>query len=169
MKPSTHSLNTTKTGQQGVETVEFAFAFTILIVLLLGIFEFGRLLFTWNSAVEATRRGARLAIVCNKDVIAIKNQVQAILPNVAAADISITYSPSGCTGAADCQSVSVEISPNAPAFQYFIPFLAPSPSPGVNPFFQWGYSRSFHIPPFSTTLTRESLANGSGLDQNPDC
>ncbi len=133
--------------------MEFALVAMILFTLLLGIMEFGRLMFTWNSAVEATRRGARLAIVCNMDATGVKTSVRKILPIIGTGDITVSYSPGGCSGAADCQSVTVSISPNAPAFSYAIPFV----------------NATWNIPEFSTTLTRESLSTGSGLDANPDC
>lgn len=154
MKPSAKQLwRPFKTQQRGVAAVEFALVAMILFTLLLGIMEFGRLMFTWNSAVEATRRGARLAIVCNMDSSGIKASMQEILPIVSTGDISVSYSPSGCTGATDCESATVAISPNAPAFTYVIPFV----------------NATWKIPEFSTTLTRESLSTGSGLDANPDC
>ncbi|MGM8062048.1 TadE/TadG family type IV pilus assembly protein [Vogesella indigofera] len=139
--------------QRGVAAVEFALVAMILFSLLIGIMEFGRLMFTWNSAVEATRRGARLAVVCDMNVAKIKTSMQAFLPMVNTGDIVVSYAPNGCTGAANCQSVTVSISPNAPAFHYSFPFI----------------STSWRIPEFSTTLTRESLATGTGADANPDC
>lgn len=142
-----------RTRQRGVAAVEFAFVAMILFSLLLGIMEFGRLMFTWNSAVEATRRGARLAVVCDMNATSVKAAMRNILPIISTGDITVSYSPGSCTGAADCQSVTVSISPNAPAFHYNFPFIA----------------TDWKIPAFSTTLTRESLANGSGQDANPDC
>jgi len=139
--------------QRGVAAVEFALVAMILFSLLLGIMEFGRLMFTWNSAVEATRRGARLAVVCDMNAANIKTSMQKFLPIANVNDIVVSYAPSGCTGAANCQSVTVSISPNAPAFHYSFPFI----------------STAWQIPEFSTTLTRESLANGTGADANPDC
>ena len=141
--------------QRGAALVEFALVAMIFFVLLIGIFEFGRVMFTWNSAVEATRRGARLAVVCDLDNDQIKAQMQSILPVLADADILITYRPTGCD-VNSCESVTVEILPDAQspgAFQYYIPLLA----------------SAWKIPKFSTTLTRESLSSGSGPDANPDC
>lgn len=141
--------------QHGAALVEFALIAMIFFVLLIGIFEFGRVMFTWNSAVEATRRGARLAVVCDMNVAQIKTQMRSILPVLADGDIDITYLPSGCN-ANTCESVTVSILPNnqtAAAFQYYIPLL----------------NSNWRIPEFSTTLTRESLSNGSGVDANPDC
>jgi Flp pilus assembly protein TadG len=39
--------------------VEFAIVFPLLIVLLFGIFEFGRLMFTYSAAIAASREAAR--------------------------------------------------------------------------------------------------------------
>ena len=141
--------------QQGAAVVEFALVAMIFFILLIGIFEFGRVMFTWNSAVEATRRGARLAVVCDLNVAQIKTQMRSMLPVVEVGDIDIAYLPGGCS-ADSCQTVTVKILPGsqtANAFQYYIPLL----------------SSNWKIPEFSTTLTRESLSNGSGLDANPDC
>ena len=40
--------------------VEFAIVALLFFSLLLGIMDFGRLLFTWNAAAEATRWAAAL-------------------------------------------------------------------------------------------------------------
>jgi Flp pilus assembly protein TadG len=141
--------------QRGAALVEFALVAMIFFLLLIGIFEFGRLMFTWNTAVEATRRGARLAVVCNMNDTQIMTEMERMLPVLHDADIQITYLPENCD-VDSCQSVTVEILPgsqSAAAFQYYIPLL----------------NSSWKIPAFSTTLTRESLQNGSGLDANPDC
>ena len=139
-------------GQHGATAVEFALVAMILFLLLLGIMEFGRLMFTWNSAVEATRRGARLATVCDMNVAAVKSEMARILPQVPGGDISVSYAPSGCDSSS-CESVTVAISPTAPQFAFYVPLI------------DW----SWRLPPFQTTLPRESLSNGSGSDSNPDC
>lgn len=149
------ALHTTPARQRGAAVVEFALVAMIFFVLLIGIFEFGRVMFTWNSAVEATRRGARLAVVCDLNDAQIKAQMRSILPVIADGDIDISYLPGGCN-ADSCESVTVRILPGsqtAAAFQYYIPFL----------------NSAWKIPEFSTTLTRESLSSGSGQDANPDC
>lgn len=50
--------------QHGTATLEFALAGLVFFVVLFGIFELGRILFTWNTLTEATRRGAYWATVC---------------------------------------------------------------------------------------------------------
>ncbi len=49
--------------QQGVAAVEFALVAIVFFTLLLGIIEFGRLLYMWNTVQEVTRRAAREAVV----------------------------------------------------------------------------------------------------------
>ncbi len=50
--------------QSGVTTVEFAIIGTVMMVIVFGIIEFGRALYTINVLTEAARRGARMAAVC---------------------------------------------------------------------------------------------------------
>ena len=50
--------------QQGAETVEFALIVLLVFALIFAVVEFGRALFVWNALTEATRRGARMAVVC---------------------------------------------------------------------------------------------------------
>jgi hypothetical protein len=50
--------------QKGAETVEFAIVALLLFAVLFVIIEFSRALFVWNALTEATRRGARMAVVC---------------------------------------------------------------------------------------------------------
>lgn len=53
-----------KSRQTGLTTVEFAIVGALFFIVLFGVLEFARLLFTWNTLDEATRRGARIAAVC---------------------------------------------------------------------------------------------------------
>ena len=56
---------TVSTRQRGTTTVEFALIGVLFFIVLFGTIEFGRLLFTWNTLTEMTRRGARVAAVCH--------------------------------------------------------------------------------------------------------
>lgn len=51
--------------QSGATTVEFALIAIVFLTLLLGIMEFGRMMYVWNTAQEVTRRAAREAVVRN--------------------------------------------------------------------------------------------------------
>ncbi len=49
--------------QRGAAAVEFALIALVFFTLLLGIIEFGRLLYLWNTVQEVTRKAAREAVV----------------------------------------------------------------------------------------------------------
>lgn len=48
-------------GQRGVAMVEFTIALPLLLLLLLGVAEFGRMLFQYNSLLQASRDAGRYA------------------------------------------------------------------------------------------------------------
>src|SRR5438093_10977380 len=51
------------TRPEGQTLVEFALVTVLFLMLLFGITEFSRALWTWNAIVHATREGARYAVV----------------------------------------------------------------------------------------------------------
>src|SRR5881396_498847 len=53
----------TARSQRGVAAVEFALIAVVFFMVLLGIMEFGRLMYVWNTTQEVTRRAAREAVV----------------------------------------------------------------------------------------------------------
>ncbi|MEX3931195.1 TadE/TadG family type IV pilus assembly protein [Paraburkholderia phymatum] len=139
--------------QKGVAALEFALVASVFFTLLIGIMEMGRVLFYWNTAVEATRWGARVAVVC--DINSSQNvnnpvirDMQKLLPILQPANVTVTYAPAGCD-ATSCTSVTVAIA-NV-AVNTVVPFV---------PF-------NLTMPPFSTRLPRESLNSVGGT--NPTC
>lgn len=144
-----HHSHGSRATQAGTAAVEFAFVSIAFFTLLIGIMEFGRVLFYWNSAEEATRLGARIAIVCDKDDADIKVKMREIFPAVPANKILVNYEPAGCT-INTCQRVTVSIDGGVP-IATFIPFVA----------------LSLSLPPFTTSLPRESMDGVAGT--NPVC
>lgn len=136
--------------QRGAAVVEFALVAIVFFMLLIGIIEMGRVLFTWNAMVEATRYGARVAVVCPPNDAAILSRMRQIMPSLTAANVSVAYSPSGCS-VANCQQVSVSIQ-NVPVTT-LIPVSA----------------AILMAPPFTTTLPRESMLNAIDGYPNPVC
>ena len=55
-------------GEQGQALVEMALVLPILLILMLGILEFGRAWYTKQVITDAAREGARLAVVQNNDI-----------------------------------------------------------------------------------------------------
>ncbi len=127
--------------QSGATAVEFALGLLIFLAFLLGITDFARMLFTWNAASEATRAGARYAVVCgtttNADEVLAK--MQALLPQVA--DINVNWVPAGCN-VTTCEGVRVSIANLN--YQWI------SPVPGA-------VIAAIPMPSFSTYLPREIM------------
>ena len=78
--------------QRGVTSVEFAVVGLLLFILLFGVIEFGRLLFSFNVLAEGTRRAARLAAVCPLGDPGITNTAEfANLPNFNGNNVQLQY------------------------------------------------------------------------------
>lgn len=139
------SIGSRKT-QQGAAIVEFAIIAVILFTLLFGVMEMGRILFMMNTTTEATRLGARLAVVCDPGATAIKSRMTDLAGFLTPGNINVGYLPDGCT-VDTCRYVNVSVT--GITVQSIVPLIP------VN----------FPMPPFSTTLPRESM---SSLN-NPIC
>lgn len=120
----------------GATTVEFALALLVFLTFLLGITDFSRMLFTWSAANEATRAGARFAVVCDNTTnqTQVLAKMQALLPQINA--ITVTWVPASCTPAT-CQGVTVSIT--GLNYQWISPIaglaaLTPIPMPTFSTF-----------------------------------
>lgn len=138
--------------QRGVAAVEFALVAGIFFSLLIGIMEMGRVLFYWNTATEATRLGARIAVVCDVDDVDIKAKMTSLFPIIPGDKIQVLYSPTGCVDANSCYEITVRIQPIPVAT--VIPYIP----------------LSLTLPAFATTLPNESMqsTNKDGV-ANPVC
>jgi hypothetical protein len=83
--------------QQGIAMVEFAIALPLLLLLLLGIAEFGRLLYHYNSLLQASRDAGRFAAgkAWNATLgqIELNSELQSEVKNVAV--YGLAANPSG--------------------------------------------------------------------------
>lgn len=155
--------------QQGAVMVEMALTLGIFMVILLALFEFALLMFTWSKAVEATRLGGRLAVVSTPvislstldcDVVqrvdttcaaascaAIESRMRGLLPQLNASQIHISYACSevgysGSPGEYQVYDVTVSIED----------FRTTLVMPGL-----LGFPLELTMPDFSTTRTSEDL------------
>ena len=80
-----------KQKQTGATTVEFALVLVIFLTFFLGILDFSRMLWTWNAASEATRWGARVAVVCDKGAARVLASMQKFLPQLTASNLQIDW------------------------------------------------------------------------------
>ena len=87
-----------KTSERGAVAVEFALLAPILVMLLLGITEFGRAYNAQITLSAAAREGVRVMAIGNSPSAArtaAKNSATALKP--ALADTNITISPATCS------------------------------------------------------------------------
>jgi Flp pilus assembly protein TadG len=138
--------------QSGATIVEFALVLMIFLTFFLGILDFARMLWTWNAATEATRWGARVAVVCDIGAPRVLASMQKFLPQLSSSNVQIDwYDASGSVSttcnASNCAGVNVRI---------------------VNLNYVWltpvgyGVQAAFPMPGFSTYLPREIM----GQDPN---
>lgn len=82
-----------KSPQRGVAAVEFALVIAILLVLVFGVIEFGRLFFTLNSAQEVTRRAAREQVVLDPEKWRNVQRLAVLRPPDGTGDVYFPGSP----------------------------------------------------------------------------
>jgi Flp pilus assembly protein TadG len=130
------------TRQRGATIVEFSFVLIIFLTFLLGVLDFSRLLYTWSVTNEATRAGARYAVVCATpaDSSRILTAMQQRVPQIAAIDV--VWEPAGCD-ASSCEGVNVSVTN--------MQFKWVSPLPGVLA------QKIINLPGFTTYLPREMM------------
>ena len=139
--------------------VEFALVLILFLTVLLGIVDFARMLWTWNAATEATRWGARVSVVCERDATAVLARMKSFLPQLEAANVDIDWYAwddvkseyivsTGCDHS-NCAGVRVQIQDLN--YQWMGPVA-------------YGFQALIPMPGFSTFLTREIM----GRDPNSD-
>jgi len=145
--------------QKGQTLVEFALVALIFFVILFGLIEFARALWTWNTIVQATRAGARFAVVeapTGADT-EVKNYVvylnsagtgTPVLPGLTVSNVTVEYLKLSTNPATVASTVSekrssdvVQIRISGYAFSFVVPILGSTVT----------------LPPFTTTLPLEGL------------
>lgn len=125
----------------GLVTVEFTLIATIFFFVLFAIIGIAHLVYVYNATANATRLGARLAVVCDTSAAAnIKAKMAAQVSQLTIDKIKLEYNPAGCSSST-CQSVTVYVS------EFVVAIAGPSSFPLGN----------ITIPGFRTTLVRESM------------
>jgi Flp pilus assembly protein TadG len=66
-------------GERGTALIETAMTLPLLLLVSVGIFEFGRAFQTWQVLTNAAREGARLAVMPGSSDSAVKARVQSYL------------------------------------------------------------------------------------------
>jgi Flp pilus assembly protein TadG len=129
--------------QSGLAVVEFALIGATAMLVLFACIEFARFAFVLNTLAEATRRGARVAVVSNASAATTATLAYAdYIPGMSASNVSVAYyteSGGPPTGPADTALVSVAIT--GYTHTLLVPFT----------------DLSVQVPPFTTTLPVESM------------
>lgn len=109
------------TGERGATAVEFAIVVPLLLLILLGLVDFGRLFYVQISLNAASREGARASSL-SESAADVTSIVQASSPGAAqlgfpgSTDLSVVQTP--CDPAAKGELTSVTVSTN---FRFFTP------------------------------------------------
>jgi Flp pilus assembly protein TadG len=144
----------TRDKERGGTLIEFAIVASVFFMMLVGIVAAGNLYYTHNALVEATRRGARYAVLNpSGGAAAVQNVViygtdsppsgaTPLVYNLQPANVSVCYSGAvGCPGQAfgvAAGSVTVTIQ------SYSFPFVLPTSTTSIT------------MPAYRTTLMGES-------------
>lgn len=93
--------------QKGQSLVEFAIILPILLLILIGILEFGMILNSYLTIHSASREGARLAIVGGSD-IEIETLITNMYPNLDVENLTVNITPvEGMRNSGDTITVKV--------------------------------------------------------------
>jgi len=124
--------------QRGAVAVEFAMTVLVFLSLTIGVIEFSRVMFHWSTAVEATRLGARVAVVCDQNDSAVRTRMKNMLPLLKDSNIVISYPAGGCSPSS-CEPITVSLT--GVTIRTIIPIVP----------------LSIPLPGLSTSLTPESM------------
>ena len=148
---------------RGMFIVEFAIVASVLFVVLLAAIELSRMIWIWNTVDEATRRGARLAAVCEighsdipeATIFASSGETTSpILRGLEKCNVCVEYlnvdgTVLGTPAFEDVRYVRVSINSNSPSCQT-------CPKYDVDPIIPF-VPGTYTLPTFETTLPSESL------------
>jgi Flp pilus assembly protein TadG len=112
--------------ERGQSLVELALVLPILIILLFGILEFGRVFHSYLVITNAAREGARHGIIC-RDVTGIKQKVLDSSPGINLEPGDITVNPS--TGLTTGVPLTVSVEYNLAILTPVLSEIIPNPVP----------------------------------------
>ncbi|MFC2043466.1 TadE/TadG family type IV pilus assembly protein [Chloroflexota bacterium] len=82
----------------GQDLVEYALILPIMLIMIMGIFDLGRITFFYSTIVNISREGARFGVVhqCDDSGVKAAAKDKAIGIDINDDDIAITWVPSDC-------------------------------------------------------------------------
>ena len=149
-------MQTLPSRQKGLAAVETALVAALVLIVLFAVFEVGRVFFVANALEEATRRGARVAAVCQIDDPAIREiaifnssgggATSPLVFGLTTANIDVEYIANDGNAIGDTVGNFLDIDAVRVSIQNYQHEL-------IIPFF----IRTITMPAFATTMPRESL------------
>src|SRR5262245_37756566 len=149
------SRNGIETSEKGQALVEFSLVTLLFFTVVFGISEFGRALWTWNTIVQATRAGARYAVVETptsddmqiKEVVAYNDpnansSSTPVVPGLTETNVTVNYLNNDGTVASNKNIADlIEVSVTGYQFSFLVPL----------------FGSQIPLPSFSTKLPLEGL------------
>lgn len=86
-----HAPSARRRRRRGTTVVELAFVLSILILVLFGIFEYGRFIFVRQMTTQAAREGARFAVVNLTDSTIVADTAAHVKQKLSGLDKKTTY------------------------------------------------------------------------------
>lgn len=99
--------------RRGQTLVEFALIIPLFLLIVVGLFDVGRAVYYYNTAANAARAAARVAIV-NQDPVAIREKARQQAPGLGIGDADITLAPCSTIFCSYSVTVSVPYTPATP-------------------------------------------------------
>ena len=133
--------------QRGGAAVELALVLIVLLTMMAGIFEFGRVFWYYNALTKATRDGARMMSISPKATIAsvavgnaktlvVNSVIAANVPAFVAANVAVTcltaaFADGTCTDGTAPGGVRVQITGYTITIGLFTPFYIPGSNTSI--------------------------------------
>jgi Flp pilus assembly protein TadG len=127
--------------RKGAAAVEFAIVAPVFVLLVFGMIEYGRMVMVHQVITNATREGARRAVLVGVTAADVTTTVNTYLTNGTVSGATVTLSPANPSTAVSGTPVSVTVS---------VPYTSVSWLP--SPFFLGGATMSA-----TSTMRRESV------------
>jgi Flp pilus assembly protein TadG len=103
-----------RNNERGSALVELALTLPLLLLVSVGIFEFGRAFQTWQVLTNAAREGARVAVLPNSDPANVTSRVRKYmqdgqLGNYASASVTVNNTATVSIGATNASASQVTV------------------------------------------------------------
>lgn len=119
---------TSKKSERGQSLVELAFVIVIMLILLAGIVDLGRMIFEYMSMRDAAQEGASYASMYPSFCDQVEDRVYSNLFNTDSGDVQVAIAIDGvecraATTANACAPNSVQVTVTQPAYRLTMPFI----------------------------------------------